>query len=74
LACGTPGVARVDGGGPSEILTTGTGELCEGTSAALAQALQKAMATADPDACRARAEDFDWRTRVVPMLEQVYAA
>ncbi|MCW2544959.1 MAG: glycosyltransferase family 1 protein [Frankiales bacterium] len=74
LACGTPGVARVDGGGPAEILLPGTGELCEGTAEALAEALQKAMATSDPVACRARAEEFDWRTRVVPMLEQVYAA
>jgi glycosyltransferase involved in cell wall biosynthesis len=74
LACGTPGVARVDGGGPAEILRPGTGELCEGTPEALAEALQKAMATSDPAACRARAEEFDWRTRVVPMLEQVYAA
>jgi glycosyltransferase involved in cell wall biosynthesis len=74
LACGTPGVGRVDGGGPAEILLPGTGELCEGTPAALSEALQKAMATADPEACRARALDFDWRTRVVPSLEQVYAA
>jgi glycosyltransferase involved in cell wall biosynthesis len=72
LACGTPGVARADGGGPVEILRPGCGELCEGTPEALAEALQKAMATADPQACRARAEDFDWRRRVVPHLEQVY--
>lgn len=74
LACGTPGVARVDGGGPSEILVKGTGVLCEGTAQGLAEALQQAMATADPETCRARAEDFDWRRRVVPRLEQVYAA
>lgn len=74
LACGTPGVARADGGGPAEILTTGTGELCEGTATSLADALQRAMATADPDACRSRAEDFDWRRVVVPALEAVYAA
>lgn len=74
LACGTPGVARADGGGPAEILGPRTGVLCEGAPAALADALQEAMATADPAACRARAEDFDWHRRVVPQLEQVYAA
>jgi glycosyltransferase involved in cell wall biosynthesis len=73
MACGTPGVGRRDGGGPAEIIKPGTGELCDGTAPDLAEALQKAMATADPSACRARAEDFDWARRVVPALEQVYA-
>ncbi|MGZ6792620.1 MAG: glycosyltransferase family 4 protein [Mycobacteriales bacterium] len=72
LACGTPGVARTDGGGPAEILTPATGVLAEGTPEALAAALQQAMATADPEACRARAEEFSW-TRVVPRLERLYA-
>ena len=74
LACGTPGVARLDGGGPSEILTSTTGVLCEGAPDALAEALQKAIAAADAEACRARAEEFDWRRRVVPALERLYAA
>jgi glycosyltransferase involved in cell wall biosynthesis len=73
LACGTPGVARVDGGGPAEVLREGTGALSEGTPEALAEALQKAIATADPLACRARAEEFDWRRQVVPALERLYA-
>ncbi len=73
LACGTPGVARRDGGGPAEILRDGTGVLCDGNPESLAEALQKAMATADPAACRARAEDFDWQRQVVPDLERLYA-
>lgn len=72
LACGTPGVARVDGGGPAEILRPGTGVLAEGTADDLARALQEAMSTADPGACRARAEEYAW-TRVVPALETLYA-
>ncbi len=72
LACGTPGVARTDGGGPAEILREGCGALCEGTAGSLAEALQKAIATSDPEACRNRAEDFDWRRRVVPDLERLY--
>jgi glycosyltransferase involved in cell wall biosynthesis len=72
LACGTPGVARADGGGPAEILRDGCGALCDGTPESLAEALQKAMATTDPAACRSRAEDFDWRRRVVPALERLY--
>ena len=74
LACGTPGVARADGGGPAEILVAGTGALTEGTADALAEGIQKAIATSDPQACRARAEEFDWQRCVVPRLEQVYAA
>lgn len=74
MACGTPGVGRRDAGGPAEIITPGTGELCEGNPRDLAEALQRAMATADPAACRARAEHFDWSRQVVPALEQVYAA
>lgn len=73
LACGTPGVGRRDGGGPAEILSDGCGALCDGTPESLAEALQKAMATTDVDACRARAEEFDWRRRVVPDLERLYA-
>jgi glycosyltransferase involved in cell wall biosynthesis len=73
LACGTPGVARRDGGGPPEILLEGCGALCEGTASSLAEALQTAMSGRDAARCRARAEDFDWRRRVVPDLERIYA-
>jgi glycosyltransferase involved in cell wall biosynthesis len=73
LACGTPGVARRDGGGPAEILLDGCGVLCDGTAASLALALEAAMDTRDPERCRARAEDFDWQRRVVPDLERLYA-
>ncbi len=74
LACGTPGVARVDGGGPAEILTPETGVLCGEGVDALTVALGKALtmtATAGP-ACRDRAERWDWRRAVVPALERLY--
>lgn len=74
LACGTPGVARVDGGGPAEILTPETGVLCGEGVDALTDAVAKALtmtATAGP-ACRARAERWDWRRAVVPALERLY--
>jgi glycosyltransferase involved in cell wall biosynthesis len=75
LACGTPGVGRVDGGGPAELLVPGTGVLCGEGSASLAQALGEALAMTPTaaEACRARAEDFDWRRAVVPALERLYA-
>jgi glycosyltransferase involved in cell wall biosynthesis len=74
LACGTPGVARRDGGGPAEILTAETGVLCEEGVPALSAALQQALelTPGGVDACRARAAAFDWRRAVVPALEELY--
>lgn len=75
LACGTPGVARLDGGGPAEVLTADTGVLYGGGVDALSDAVAKGLtmtATAGP-ACRARAERWDWRRCVVPALERLYA-
>lgn len=73
LACGTPGVARADGGGPAEVLDAATGVLCGDGAAALADALEQALAMDAGQACVARAQRWDWRTAVVPALEQVYA-
>ena len=70
----TPGVGRVDGGGPAEILVPGTGVLCGEGPQALAEAVERALGLGDAvDACRARAEDFDWDRVVVPALERLYA-
>lgn len=76
LACGTPGVGRVDGGGPAEILTPDTGVLCGAGAAALADAIGQALTMTGTavEACRARAERWDWRRCVVPALEQLYRA
>jgi glycosyltransferase involved in cell wall biosynthesis len=71
LACGTPGVARRDGGGPAEILTEETGVLYDDD---LTAALAEAIDGRDAEACRARALDFDWGTRVVPALERLYTS
>ena len=75
LACGTPGVARADGGGPAELLVPGTGVLCGEGVEPLADALEEAlgMTATAADACRRRAEDFDLRRVVVPALERLYA-
>ncbi len=76
LACGTPGVARLDSGGPAEILTPETGVLCGAGVEPLADAVTQALAmTASAQAaCRARAERWDWRLAVIPALERLYAA
>lgn len=76
LACGTPGVARADGGGPSEVLDTSTGVLCGEGAESLADALAGALAMTPTaaDACRERALRWDWRRAVVPALERLYAA
>ena len=78
LACGTPVVARADGGGPADIVTPGTGVLCDAAPGALAaavtQALELAAAPSTAAACRSRGELFDWRRVVVPRLEALYAS
>ncbi len=75
LACGTPVVARADGGGPAEVVEPGTGLLCAEGSAPLVEALAQALELTPhaADACRARGEAFDWRRAVVPALERLYA-
>lgn len=77
LACGTPVVVLDDGWGPSDIVTDGTGTRAQGTAEGVAAAVQAAIELlADPHTparCRAAGETYDWRTAVVPRLEEVYA-
>lgn len=79
LACGTPAVVRADGGGPPEILAghPEAGAVIAGSAADLADGCARALElAAQPDtaaACRAVAQRYDWRTSVVPQLEEVYA-
>jgi glycosyltransferase involved in cell wall biosynthesis len=70
LACGTPSV------GPTAELydRPGIGEAFSGDDPAeLAAALERAMASADPQACRARAEDFS-AERCAAAYERLYDA
>lgn len=77
LAAGTPVVALEDGGGPAEIITPDVGRLAAGTPESLADAccevLMLATKPATAEACRARAEHYDWDRAIVPLLEDVYA-
>ncbi len=77
LAAGTPVVALRDGSGPSDIIRPGVGLLAANSVDALAvacrEALDLARNPATAAACRERAMAFDWRTAIVPQLEEVYA-
>lgn len=78
LACGTPIVVLSAGGGPAEILgddaEVGVGS--EATAGALADACERALdlATqpATSEACRAKAERYDWRRSIVPRMVEIY--
>jgi glycosyltransferase involved in cell wall biosynthesis len=78
LASGTPGVVLSGGGGPTEIVTPETGVISFGTPEHLAEGCLKAFELAgDPstaEACRSRAEQFDWQRAIVPQFEALYAA
>jgi glycosyltransferase involved in cell wall biosynthesis len=75
LSCGTPVVVREDAGGPADVVTAATGTSYDGTGDGLTTALQEVLDNGrDLSACRARGEDFDWRRRVVPALEQLYTS
>jgi glycosyltransferase involved in cell wall biosynthesis len=78
LASGTPGVVLFGGGGPTEIVTPETGVIAVGTPDRLADAcltaFEMAREPSTADACRSRAEDFDWRRAIVPQFEAIYAA
>jgi glycosyltransferase involved in cell wall biosynthesis len=68
MACGTPSV------GPTQELydRPGIGEAFDGDDPVeLAKALQRAMSEADPDACRARAQDFSAQ-RCAEAYERLY--
>jgi glycosyltransferase involved in cell wall biosynthesis len=78
LASGTPVVARRDGGGPSEIVTSrDIGRLAEPTAAGLALACGEALTLASlpttAEACREHARRYDWDAVIVPALLEVYA-
>ena len=73
LACGRPVVARADAGGPPEIVTPDTGALYDGSIPGLAAALEEVLGRPETDACRVAGEGYDWRRRVVPALEELYA-
>jgi len=75
LASGTPAVVLRGGGGPTEIVTPGTGLLAdpEHLPGALGEALELSRQAGTVAACRDRARDFDWDAAVVPALLAVYA-
>lgn len=76
LACGTPALVLDDGWGPSGIVTEGTGVRAAATPAGVASGVQAALDLARDPATRERCREvglrYDWRTRVVPRLEEVY--
>jgi alpha-1,6-mannosyltransferase len=76
LACGTPAVVLDDGWGPSGIVADGTGArgpaTPQGVAAAVRDALELTRDPATVERCRAVGASYDWRTQVVPRLEEVY--
>jgi phosphatidylinositol alpha-mannosyltransferase len=77
LAAGTPVVALREGSGPRDIVRPGVGLLAAEGAGNLAMACRQALDLArDPNtaaACRQHAMRFDWRSAIVPQLEEVYA-
>jgi phosphatidylinositol alpha-mannosyltransferase len=75
LACGTPVVA-LDEGGPTEIVRPGIGALATATATDLARACEEAVdLAANPStaaSCRDASMAWDWRTSIVPRMEQIY--
>lgn len=76
LSCGTPVVARVDGGGPGELVTGEVGRLADGNAPGLARACAAALELSRRSecarACRDRAAGYDWRQAIVPRMVAVY--
>jgi alpha-1,3-rhamnosyl/mannosyltransferase len=76
LAAGTPIVVLTGSGGPAEIVRQGTGiesqPTAEGLADACARALELSQTEGIAEACRAEALRYDWRSAIVPQLEQVY--
>ena len=76
LACGTPVLVLDDGWGPSERVRDGIGVRApadpEGMAAAIRRALDLNHEPETVERCRAVGEEYDWTTRVVPQLEEVY--
>ena len=75
LACGTP-VVTLSHTAPAELFGPDVGVACEPTPEALADACDRAIEMSmRPDiveACRATASPHDWRTSVVPRIEEIY--
>ena len=75
LACGTP-IVTLNEGGASEMVRDGVGARADATPAGLADAIERVLALAEDPAtaerCRAAAEPYDWRTGIIPRLEQIY--
>jgi len=78
LACGTPIVVLADGGGPAEILggDDGVGVESGHSASDLADACEVALelsaAAGTVEACRAKAERYDWRRSIVPRMVEIY--
>jgi len=77
LASGTPAVVLDDGMGPALLVDSAVGRRCAAKADALADAcvetIELAREAATGDACRARAERYDWDRAIVPRLLDVYA-
>lgn len=75
LACGTP-IVGLDRGGPAEIIRPGVGVATSPEPEALALACEAALdLAAQPGMaadCRAAAAEWDWATRIVPRLVDLY--
>lgn len=76
LAAGTPAVAARSGGCPEILSTDSVGRLFEpddegGLTQAMAEALELGRHPHTPEACRARAREFDWDA-VLPRYEELY--
>lgn len=75
LACGTPIVA-LDEGGPAEIIAHSIGRCAFATAVDIARAcaetIELASRPSTAGACHDAAKQWDWRTSIVPRMEEIY--
>lgn len=73
-ACGTPALVLDDGWGPATLVGPQTGVAVRETDVAkgLLAALELAADASTPDACRASAMTYDWRTSIAPRVLSLY--
>lgn len=76
LACGTP-IVVADDAAPPELVSPSTGAIAQPHDPeSLAEALKRALELANrPETvaeCRRSAQQFDWESSIVPLLERVY--